>query len=211
MERRRAADRRAMESRIVERRWRERLAAWKRSGQDERVFCEREKVGLCALRWWAKRLAGESVGDGRQADARPPVTRAKPRSGLANPDAATDEGASKWMELSDEWERSGLMQTEFCRQRGLAVHTFRWWRWRLGRSRKAGHSLVSKATVTALAAPTATPAFLPVQVIAEPRRTRRQRLSTMDIVLRRRRRVRVTAEFDARLLARVVSVLEAIP
>ena len=51
-----AAERRAVESRIVQRRWRVRIDAWLRSDKDERVFCAREKIGVCALRWWLKRL-----------------------------------------------------------------------------------------------------------------------------------------------------------
>lgn len=29
------------------------------------------------------------------------------------------------------WERSGLSQAAFCRQEGVSVHTFRWWRYSL--------------------------------------------------------------------------------
>lgn len=120
-------------------------------------------------------------------------------------------GAQKWRELSQEWERSGLPQTEFCRQRGLAVHTLRWWRWRLrlGGARKLARRLKAAVGVPSSSSPM--PSFVPVQVIAEARQPRRRELPTMDIVLRRRRRVRIDADFDARMLARVVRVLEAIP
>lgn len=124
---------------------------------------------------------------------------------------AAKTGARKWAVISAEWERSGLRQAEFCRQRGVAVRTLRWWRWRLGREATPCDPGAARPVTSSPPPPAITPAFLPVQVIAEPRRRRRRPTPTIDIVLQRRRRVRVSADFDARLLARVVSVLEAIP
>lgn len=49
-----SAERRAVESRVVRQRWREIVAAWKRCDQDERKFCARQKIGVCALRWWVR-------------------------------------------------------------------------------------------------------------------------------------------------------------
>lgn len=203
----RAADRRAVESRIVERRWRERVAAWRRSGQDERVFCRREKVGVCALRWWVKRLDAGTPGQVPSLQVTTPANKGAGTRPASN--VADARGALKWERLSAEWESSGLRQTEFCRQRGLAVHTLRWWRWRLRGDE--GRPRAAKAPVPVPAAPPTVPTFVPVQVVAEPLRPRCQQHATMEIVLRRRRRVRVGADFDARLLARVVRVLEAIP
>jgi hypothetical protein len=55
------------------------------------------------------------------------------------------------------------------------------------------------------------PAFVPVQVIATPQHRPPSAVSTMDIILRRRRRLRVSSDFDPHFLARVVKVLEAVP
>jgi hypothetical protein len=36
--------------------------------------------------------------------------------------------------LIGEWRDSGIDLAEFCRERGIPPSSFRWWRWRLGRS-----------------------------------------------------------------------------
>jgi hypothetical protein len=203
----RTADRRAVESRVVERRWRGLVAAWKRSGHDERVFCRREKLGLCAFRWWVRHF--DMKKSSATLEPTSPLVDATPSGGAQPPYSGRRSlGEQNWAELSVQWEQSGLRQSEFCRQHGLSVQTFRWWRWRLG-SGKAGRPLASR--MPAAPTPTAMATFVPVEVIAAPKRPRRARQPTMDVVLRRRRRVRVSADFDARFLARVVSVLEALP
>lgn len=183
-----SVERRAVESRVVQRRWREVVAAWKRSGQDERVFCRRQKIGVCALRWWVQRLAGDDVH----------VTDGA-RRGRAR---------EEWMQLCADWQRSGLRQAEFCRRRGLNLGTLRWWRSQL-------RTAAQRDTPVARATPATTspvPTFVPVTVTtgaltASPRRARGP---TVDVVLRGHRRVRVGPDLDERLLARVVLVLEAI-
>lgn len=129
----------------------------------------------------------------------------KTRAGVS---LAEQTGASKWLALSHEWERSGVSQVEFCQQRGLAVASLRWWRWRLGtRARQSG----SRVQLVPVASRSPAP-FVPVEVIGEAvSHLPAARLATVDIVLRRGRRVRVGADFDALLLARIVKVLEAIP
>lgn len=204
-----AADRRRVEGQIVERRWRERIDRWKRSGWDERLFCKREKVGLCALRWWAARLGGQRRG------CESPCVDQKTRSGaqrggLEKNDSAVAGAALKWAQLSAEWETSGLGQAEFCRQRGVALHSLRWWRWRLARDSVRSAAPPMTADRVRPSRAISSPTFVPVQVIDAPRQ-RGSPGPPLEIVLRRSRRIRVSADFDARLLAHVVSVLEAIP
>lgn len=195
------AERRAVESRVVQRRWREIVAAWNRSDRDERKFCKRQKIGVCALRWWVRRLAGDTDG-GRSAGGAP---SRKPRVQPAR-------SRAEWARLCAAWARSGLRQAEFCRQVGLNVGTLRWWRSRLRRfPTRDAPALVPEAADT-LATPVAPPSFVPVVVTSArgpaPARTRG---STIEIVLRRSRRVRVGPDLDEHLLARVVTALEAIP
>lgn len=190
----RGESRREIESRVVERRWQATLAKWKRSGQDERVFCRRQKLGLCSFRWWRSRL--ESKGT--------------PSAAVPADSTLLGTGAQKWARLIARWRESGLNQVEFCREHGLAVYTLRWWKWRLG-----GGVPGSRGSPSARAAPdpqTSLPAFVPVQIVSpdEGPRVPPPR-STIDVLVRGRRRVRVGADFDARLLARLVAVLEAIP
>jgi len=41
------------------------------------------------------------------------------------------ERAAYWRRLLREWERSGLSQAEFCRQRGIKAVNLAWWKRRL--------------------------------------------------------------------------------
>jgi hypothetical protein len=41
------------------------------------------------------------------------------------------ERAAYWQRLLTQWERSGLSQAEFCRQRGIKAVNLAWWRRRL--------------------------------------------------------------------------------
>lgn len=197
-----SAERRAVESRVVRQRWREIVAAWNRSDQDERRFCERQKIGVCALRWWVRRLAVDAEGGQSAGDIRSRIPRAQ-----------RGRSRAEWARLCGAWERSGLRQAEFCHQLGLNVETLRWWRSQLRRlpARDAPSRLPAAAKT--LATPVALPSFVPVIVTpAEPAApARRARGSTIDIVLRGRRRVRVGPDLDEHLLARVVVALEAIP
>ena len=188
-----ATERRAVESRVVLRRWREIVAAWKRSGQDERVFCRRQKIGVCALRWWVRRLAGD---DAQVADG---ARRARSRE--------------QWVQLCADWQSSGLRQAEFCRRRGLNLGTLRWWRSQLRTHARRDVQVLAPPARAAPATTSPVPTFVPVTVTAgevavAPRRARGP---TIDVVLRGHRRIRVGPDLDERLLARVVLVLEAIP
>jgi hypothetical protein len=44
---------------------------------------------------------------------------------------------AEWSGLVDEHEASDQSQATFCRRRGIAIGTFRWWIWKLGRRRRA--------------------------------------------------------------------------
>lgn len=39
-----------------------------------------------------------------------------------------------WQAHIRQWERSGLSQRRYCKERGLALSTFQWWRSRLKKS-----------------------------------------------------------------------------
>jgi hypothetical protein len=49
-----------------------------------------------------------------------------------------DDGTSEVLsDLVAAWERSGLSRTEFCRQRGVKLVTFAWWKRRLASADRA--------------------------------------------------------------------------
>ena len=116
---------------------------------------------------------------------------------------------AEWARLCAEWERSGLRQTEFCRQHGLNVGTLRWWRSQL-RSAAACEAASTQPTMGRTLTPTA---FVPVTVTSVPSLvpSRRARRTSIDVVLRGRRRLRVGPDVDEHFLARIVLALEAIP
>ena len=47
---------------INRQRWRERIDAWKRSGQSQRAFCEQHHLGLASLHRWHRIFKAEAAG-----------------------------------------------------------------------------------------------------------------------------------------------------
>lgn len=98
-----------------------------------------------------------------------------------------------WEAVVRRWREGGQSVAAFCRAEGLRASAFYGWRRKLARR--------------------ATPAFLPVEVVAPPR----ERLSVaeatggVEIVLAPGRTVRVRPGFDRQTLVDVLAVLEAKP
>ena len=110
-------------------------------------------------------------------------------------------GRSAWTGTVAEWRASGLSTVEFCRQRGLVVSSFRWWRWRLSR----------ESSVEASSAQP--PALLPVRVIgamAADSGSASTSESTLELIHPSGVRLRVPAGFDERTVAGVLWALEAV-
>ena len=63
---------------INRRRWSERIAAWRRSGQSQRAFCQHHHLGLASFRRWCGIFKAEKAS-GRPVALLPVrVTEAKP-------------------------------------------------------------------------------------------------------------------------------------
>jgi hypothetical protein len=108
--------------------------------------------------------------------------------------------AAYWTRILAEWRHSGLTQAEFCRRRGLALHTFRDWCYR---------RLPGRLSSDRPASPGATPQFLPVRLIATANEAPQHAHRSIEILLEGGRRVAVTPGFDADTLRRVVDALES--
>ena len=116
-----------------------------------------------------------------------------------------------WRDRMRRFEKSGLTIREFCEQEGLVAHQFSWWRSQL--KRRAVESARSKGTAKGKTAaqPTrrtrepkaAVANFLPVQVASSS-----PGQPSVEIILDRPPRVRVTSGFDAHLLRQVARALE---
>ena len=102
---------------------------------------------------------------------------------------AARRSAREWRALVTGWQRSGTTADEYARQHGVTAGGLRWWRWKLGSSM-----------------PTLT--VLPVDVVhAAPPAASSD--AAVELVIRDRIVIRVTAAFDAPLLRRVVDALGA--
>lgn len=124
--------------------------------------------------------------------------------------------AQAWAVTVREWRRSGLKASAFCRERGLALKTFEWWRWALksGRSRTGARQMMgsfqSPTSVVGGTRPRPAPLFVEVLPPEPPvsRAIPREDLAGVEVVLRHERRVRVAKDFDGATLRRVVAILE---
>lgn len=127
---------------------------------------------------------------------------------MARKRVESSEREGVWRELVDEWRESGLTQEAFCRERGVAVASFRWWKWKLGLpgrsgSREGGPSALRREPEASLSA------FVPVRIVEGGRRVATvPRGSAFELELPGGWRLRVPGDFEAESLARLLSVVE---
>jgi hypothetical protein len=105
-----------------------------------------------------------------------------------------------WRDIVARWEKTGQTQTRFCRQRGISVFAFRWWRHRLMNEPKR-RGAERRPSVS----------FLPVQVVDAQPLTSASTSTGLEIQLRGGRLIRVREDFNPDLLRKLLSVLEEEP
>ena len=122
-------------------------------------------------------------------------------------------GAEYWRGMVEEWRRSGLKQSAYCRQRHLSYSAFYYWRRKLVQ--------IPKGEGDEGVFPGATRPILPLAevVLAGPERGRSsgrlpdegcsEVVEGYEISLRGGRWIRLGADFDGAVLARLVRVLES--
>jgi hypothetical protein len=93
-----------------------------------------------------------------------------------------------WRRFIEEWPRSGRTQAAYCREHGVALGSFCWWRSRF-RSKTS-------------------PSFLPVTIVPPRASSPPSAPSPLEVVLRSGHLVRIREGFDAALLREVVIALE---
>ena len=106
-----------------------------------------------------------------------------------------------WRGLLERWRASGLSQAEFCRQRGIPISKFAWWKRRLSAGGAAGP--VQRARPSRKGPHGG--AFVPVQIVAAPA------AGELELTLRGGRVLRFGVDVDAGKLAVIVAALEALP
>jgi hypothetical protein len=107
--------------------------------------------------------------------------------------------AAYWTRLIAEWRSSGLTQAEFCRNRGLALYTFRDWLYK---------RLPNRAPRDRSQPRTAPPRFLPVRLVATTAGTPQPAHQPIEVLLDGGRRIAIAPDFDAETLRRVIAALE---
>jgi hypothetical protein len=99
--------------------------------------------------------------------------------------------ATRWRAVIDDFHQAGLKQVEFCRGRGLSLHTFR------------KYLYGSQPAIAAV--PPAK--FLPLTTLAEIAQPERSGPDPIVLILPCGRRVAVAPGFDADTLGRLLDVL----
>ena len=115
------------------------------------------------------------------------------------PRQTTDD--AQWQAAIAEFRRSGLTQPEFCRRRGLPLHTFRR---RLYARPGAPPAPASAEPATPAAAPPDTQRFVPVTLVPSPSVAMSDPLV---LILDNRHRIAVAPGFDPDTLLRLVDVV----
>lgn len=114
-----------------------------------------------------------------------------------------------WVAAIDDFRSSGLTQPEFCRRRGLPLHSFRR---RLYARPDATTSPTAQPAPASKVSPDS-PRFLPVTLVADPT-TLTTAAATADplvLILDVRRRIAVAPGFDPDTLRRLIETIEAHP
>lgn len=108
----------------------------------------------------------------------------------------------RWQALLEDFRRGGLTHIEFCRRRGISLHTFR--------KRLYGQKAVPPAIPRQGPAPR--PArFLPVTIPDAARIDSARPADPLVLVLAEGRRVAVAPGFDPETLHRLIDALERRP
>ncbi len=134
------------------------------------------------------------------------VTALTPPGGLSMPSRISDDAL--WSAAVADFRRSGLTQPEFCRGRGLPLHTFRR---RLYRRDVAPAPAAADPFATSI--PPDMPRFVPVTLFADPY-SPAPAATTSDplvLILDNRLRIAVAPGFDPETLRRLIEAIEARP
>jgi hypothetical protein len=117
------------------------------------------------------------------------------------------ERSRYWSELMTAWSQSGLSQAEFCRQRGVKLITFGWWKRRLqqvGGPVPAGSVARDEWSKRRGWPPkAASPRFVEVRLPEV------SALPAYEVVLMHGRSIRVPSRFDPQALVRLIAAVES--
>jgi hypothetical protein len=107
----------------------------------------------------------------------------------------------RWSAILGEFRRSGLTHAEFCRRRGLSIHSFR-------KHLYAHSAPKAESATTHLPADSVVSPFLPVVITPEPTPDSTPAPQLLELILSRRHRIAVAPGFDPHTLRQLIDIVE---
>ena len=105
-----------------------------------------------------------------------------------------------WARLVAEWERTGLSEVVFCRERQITLAPFRWWKSRLSRADARGSESATPSV------PQRSSRLVPVRVVPSAPDAG---AAPLEVVCGSRT-IRVHGDFDAQVLSKLLRAVEDI-
>lgn len=104
-------------------------------------------------------------------------------------------GRDEWLQLIEEFKRSGLQQKEFVAKHDVSLSTFQFWLYRKSKLHSGSQSKSS-------------PTFLPIEVVASPApQAREGRPGVVEVAIRSGAVLRFEAGTDTRYLAELIAAI----
>ena len=106
----------------------------------------------------------------------------------------------RWNALLSDFRRSRLTHAEFCRRRGISIHSFR---------KHLYQNLTPKPTHPELpATASVAPPFVPVTILPDPAPTGVRSQRTLELILPTGHRIAVAPGFDPATLRQLIDTVE---
>jgi hypothetical protein len=108
----------------------------------------------------------------------------------------------RWNALLNDFRRSGLTHAEFCRTRGISLHSFR---------KRLYQAPTPKPTPASHPSAAAAAHFLPVTIRPDPIPATAAARGPLELILNDGRRIAVAPGFDPQTLRQLIAVVEERP
>lgn len=106
----------------------------------------------------------------------------------------------RWNALLSDFRRSGLTHAEFCRRRGISIHSFRKHLYQSPSPKPTQPDLPTTASVAHQ--------FLPVTILPDPAPASAVSHQPLELILPNRRRIAVAPGFDPATLRQLIDIVE---
>jgi hypothetical protein len=110
---------------------------------------------------------------------------------------------TRWDALLGDFRRSGLTHAEFCRRRGISIHSFRKHLYQRPAPKPTHPDLPAVASVA--------PRFVPVTILPDPAPAGIHSRQPLELILSEGRRIAVAPGFDPATLRQLIDTVEDRP